>query len=77
VYAEDPGSDLPSKCIEVYGDDPIFRPQAARSSWSKGRLLLSKDDKVEANLQLERAMHLRRLSVPGDRRPEEDLAETD
>lgn len=68
---------LLDQCIKIYGDIPWFKPQAARASWKKGKLLLDLGNEIEGKAQLARAMDFRRQIDPKDKREEEDLVDKD
>lgn len=70
-------SQLLEQSIKVYRDIKWYKPQAARSFFTKGRLLKAMGNIAEGNAQLTRAMELRREIVPDDLRTEDQLTDQD
>jgi len=70
-------SQLLEQSIKVYRDIRWYKPQAARSSFMKGRLLIAMGNIVEGDAQLKRAMELRREIVPDDHRTVDQLTDQD
>jgi hypothetical protein len=68
---------LLEQSIKVYRDIRWYKPQAARSSFMKGRLLKAMENIVEGDAQLTRAMELRREIVPDDHRTVDQLTDQD
>ncbi|KAL9030920.1 MAG: hypothetical protein Q9196_000994 [Gyalolechia fulgens] len=59
---------LLEQSLKVYRDVRWYKPQAARSAFTKGRLLKAMGNVVEGGAQLTRAMEIRREIVPNDHR---------
>lgn len=95
-------SDLDSKLIddalEAWGDNPWYRPSAARAFWQKGRTLrkagredeeagrevedAGREDEdagreVEAEGYLQKAMQIRKIIAPHDKRDGKTLSDAD
>lgn len=70
-------SRLLEQSLKVYGDIRWYQPQASRSAFMKGRLLRDRGNEVEGDAQLEKAMKIRKMIAPGDRRSWDQLSDAD
>jgi hypothetical protein len=68
-------SQLLEQNIKVYRDIRWYKPQAARSSFMKGRLLKAMVSIVEGDAHLTRAIGLRREIGPDDHRTVNQLTD--
>ena len=68
---------LIDEAIAVWGDNPWYEKSAARALWRKGRLLLEDGKAAEAKDYLRKAMEIRSVIAPDDKRDEKELEEKD
>ena len=73
----DPNSKLIDEALVAWGDNPWYRPTAARTLWRKGRILRASGKRLEAEKYLQKAMQIRKILDPKDERDEKELVEED
>lgn len=73
----DSDSKLIDDVLEAWGDNPWYRPAAARALWQKGRILRKAGREDEAKKYLQKAMQIRKIIAPHDKRDGKTLSEAD